>query len=88
LGDAYPYAPKHNAFIYVNDINGRSSSCTAHTRSYSDLAGDLATNTAARYNVITSHRCDDRHDSCSATNDAIKQGDSRLQSNPPAIMSS
>jgi hypothetical protein len=88
LGDAYPYAPKHNAYVYVNDINGRSSYCTAHTRSYSDLAGDLATNTAARCTVITSHRCDDMHDSCSATNDVIKQGDSWLQSNLPAILSS
>ena len=88
MGGAYPYAPKHNAFIYVNDVNGRSSCCIAHKRSYSDLAGDLATNTAARYNVITSHLCDDMHDSSSATNDVIKQGGSWLQSNRPATLSS
>jgi len=42
----------------------------------------------ARYNFITPNLCDDMHDSCSPTNDAIKQGDSWLQSKLPAILSS
>jgi hypothetical protein len=83
-----PYAPKHNAFVYFNDVHGNSAYCTAHERSYSDLAGDLAANTVARYNFITPNLCDDMHDSCSPTNDAIKQGDSWLQRNLPAILSS
>jgi phospholipase C len=88
LGDNYPYVPRHNAFVYFNDVNGSSSYCTAHERGYSDLAGDLANNTVARYNFITPNLCDDMHDSCSPTNDAIKQGDSWLQRNLPAILSS
>jgi hypothetical protein len=82
------YAPKHDAFVYFNDVTGNSAYCSAHERSYADLAGDLATNTVARYNFITPNLCDDMHDSCAATNDAIKQGDTWLQSNLPAILSS
>jgi hypothetical protein len=88
LSDNYPYAPKHNAFVYFNDVNGSSSYCAAHERSYSNLAGDLANNTVARYNFITPNLCDDMHDSCSPTHDAIKQGDSWLQSNLPTILGS
>jgi hypothetical protein len=87
LTDNYPYATKHNPFIYFNDVSG-TSSCAANVKSYSDLAGDLANNTVARYNVITPNLCDDMHDSCSPTNDAIKQGDSWLQSNLPTILNS
>jgi hypothetical protein len=42
----------------------------------------------ARYNFITPNLCDDMHDSCAPTNDAIKQGDMWLQSNLPAILGS
>ena len=88
LSDNYPYSPRHNAFVYFNDVTSNSAYCTAHERSYSDLAGDLANNTVARYNFITPNLCDDMHNSCSPTNDAIKQGDSWLQTNLPAILSS
>jgi hypothetical protein len=88
LSDNYPYAPKHNAFVYFNDVRGSPSYCTVHERSYSGLAGDLANNTVARYNFITPNLCDDMHDSCAPTNDAIKQGDMWLQSNLPAILGS
>ena len=71
LSDTYSCAPEHNAFGYVNDVNGSSPHCTAHTRSSSGLAGDLATNTLARHNVIASHLRDDMHASCSPMNDAI-----------------
>jgi phosphatidylinositol-3-phosphatase len=88
LSANYPYSPKHNAFVYFNDVNGSSSYCTAHERSYSDLAGDLASNTVARYNFITPNLCDDMHDSCASYNDPIRQGDMWLQNNVPAILNS
>jgi phospholipase C len=88
LGDNYPYTPKHNAFVYFNDVKGSSSYCTAHERSYSDLAGDLANNTVARYNFITPNLCDDMHDSCSPYHDPIRQGDMWLQNTVPAILNS
>jgi hypothetical protein len=87
LNDSYPYAAKHDPFVYFNDVSG-SSACTTHEKSFGDLAGDLAGNTVARYNVITPNLCDDMHDSCAPTNDAIKQGDSWLQSTLPTILGS
>ena len=88
VSDNYPYATKHNPFVYFNDVTSNSSYCTAHERSFSDLAGDLAGNTVGRYNFITPNLCDDMHDSCSPTNNSIKQGDTWLQNNVPAILNS
>jgi len=83
-----PYAAKHDPFVYFADVTGNLSTCTAHVRSYSDLSGDLTNNTVARYNFITPNLCDDMHDSCSPTNDAIKQGDNWLANNLPMILNS
>jgi phosphatidylinositol-3-phosphatase len=88
LSANYPYTPKHNPFVYFSDVNGNSAYCTAHERSYADLAGDLANNTVARYNFITPNLCDDMHDSCPPYNDPIKQGDTWLRNNVPAILNS
>lgn len=51
--DTYPYAAPHSALVSFNDVSGSAPSCTVHERSYSGLAGDLATDTVARYTVIT-----------------------------------
>jgi hypothetical protein len=88
LSANYLYSPKHNPFVYFNDVNGNSSYCTAHEKSFSDLAGDLANNTVARYNFITPNLCDDMHDSCAPYNDRIRQGDTWLQNTVPAILNS
>jgi phosphatidylinositol-3-phosphatase len=88
MSDNYPYATRHNPFIYFNDVNGSSSVCTAHEKSFSDLSGDLVNNAVTQYNFITPNLCDDMHDSCSPTNDAIKQGDTWLQNNLPMILGS
>jgi phospholipase C len=82
------YAAKHDPFVYFGDMTGNTSYCTSHIRSFADLSGDLANNSVARYNFITPNLCDDMHDSCAPTNDPIKQGDSWLQANLPAILSS
>ena len=86
LSDAYPYAPKHNPFVYFNDVTG-SASCASNVKSFGDLSGDLANNTVARYNFISPNLCSDMHDSCSPINDNIKQGDNWLASTIPMIMS-
>ncbi len=88
LSNSGEYAPKHNPFVYFNDVNGSASYCAAHVRSYSDLSGDLSSGAVARYNFITPNLCDDMHDSCSPTNDAIKQGDSWLSQAVPMILGS
>jgi hypothetical protein len=92
LTDSYPYAVKHDPFVYFDDVTNNLSSssatCLAHVRPYGELTTDLQNNTVARYNFITPNLCDDMHDSCSPTNDAIKQGDNWLKNNMPAILNS
>jgi hypothetical protein len=92
LTSNYPYAAKHNPFVYFTDVTNNLSStsayCIAHERPYSELSTDLANNTVARYNFITPNLCDDMHDSCSPLNDAIKQGDTWLSQQVPRILNS
>src|SRR5206468_3944942 len=43
-------------------------------------------NTVAQYNFITPNECNDMHDSCAPLNDPIRQGDTWLSQNLPAIL--
>jgi len=92
LVDSYPYATKHNPMIFFDDVTGtnnpNSAYCIAHERPYGELATDLQNNTVANYNFITPNLCDDMHDSCSPTNDGIKQGDTWLSKAVPTILNS
>jgi phospholipase C len=86
------YAPKHNPMIFFDDVTNtndpNSSSCIAHIRPYSELVTDLQQNTQARYNFITPNLCNDMHNTCAPLNDAVKQGDTWLAQNLPAILNS
>ena len=86
------YAPKHDPFVYFDDVTGgnnpRSAYCIAHVRPYTQLAGDLRHNSVARYNFITPNLCDDMHDTCSPLNNAVKQGDTWLSRQVPLILRS
>src|SRR2546428_4771220 len=86
------YAPKHNPMIFFDDVTNtndpKSSSCIAHIRPYSELVTDLQQNTQARYNFITPNLCNDMHDTCAPLNDSVKQGDTWLAQNLPAILNS
>ena len=92
LSSAYPYAAKHNPFVYFNDVTGtgnpQSAACIAHERPYQQLATDLRRNTTARYNFITPNLCHDMHDSCAPISDPVRQGDSWLAHAVPAILKS
>lgn len=88
LANQYPYAARHNPFVYFNDVNGDTGTCLAHERNYSDLAGDLAANTVARYNMITPNLCDDGHDDCAPLNNSIAQVDTWLSTAIPPILAS
>lgn len=92
LTDEYPYAVRHNPFIYFDDVtdhgNPRSPTCIAHERPYTQLSSDLQHNTAARYNFITPNVCDDMHDSCAPISNRIKQGDTWLSKAVPPILNS
>ena len=80
------YAPKHDPFVFFDDVTGNKSpsdpSCISHIRPYSELAGDLQGQRVARYNFITPNLCHDTHD-C-----GLAAGDSWLQLNIPTIMAS
>ncbi len=86
------YAPKHNPFVFFDDVTGTNNVNyaygIAHIRPYPELATDLANNTIARYNFITPNLCDDMHNSCSPVSNSIKQGDNWLASEVPKILSS
>lgn len=86
------YAPKHDPFIFFRDVSGATPSktnsfCAAHHKALTALATDLANNTVAAYNFITPNLCNDMHDSCSPVSDPIKQGDTWLSQNMPALIS-
>jgi hypothetical protein len=86
------YTAHHDPFVYFDDVTSNQSAtsptCLAHVRPYTELATDLQSNTVARYNFITPNDCHNMHDSCSALNDPVKQGDTWLQNNLPAILNS
>jgi phospholipase C len=87
------YAPKHDPFIFFRDVSGSPPSktnafCVAHHKALTALATDLANNTVAAYNFITPNLCHDMHsNSCTGSSDPIKQGDTWLSQNVPAIIS-
>jgi phospholipase C len=86
------YAPKHNPMIFFDNVTNNndpsSSYCIQHIRPYSELATDLQGSNTARYNFITPNLCNDMHDVCPPTNDAVKQGDNWLAQNIPSILNS
>ena len=86
------YAPKHNAMVYFDDVTDtnsvHSAYCIAHVRPFRELAGNLASNTVARYNFITPNLCDDMHDTCRPVHNQVRQGDDWLAQNIPPILAS
>jgi phosphatidylinositol-3-phosphatase len=82
----YPYAPKHNPFVYFDDVV--SAGCTAVMRPFTELAGDLSNGTTARYNFITPNLINDMHDSAAPLNNPVLQGDTWLSQNLPMILQS
>ena len=92
LTDNYPYAVRHDPFVYFDDVTGNqnpnSTYCIAEARPYTELANDLSNNTVARYNFITPNVCNDGHDSCAPVSDPVRQTDNWLASNLPMILNS
>jgi hypothetical protein len=87
------YAPKHDPFVFFQDVAGNPPSktnayCVAHHKALSALAGDLANKTTANYNFITPNQCHDMHGQSGCPNsNTIKAGDDWLAANLPAIIS-
>jgi hypothetical protein len=69
------YAPKHDPFLYFDDIqNGANDLCKNTSVDYSQLAADLTANTY-RYLFITPNLINDGHDPTNDPVAAIKQAD-------------
>ena len=85
------YAAYHNPFVYFDDVITNTGSCISHLRPYAELAGDLRSNTVARYNFIVPNLCNDMHNgndlSCASTN-RIATGDMWLAAEIPKITNS
>jgi hypothetical protein len=92
LNDVNGYAVRHNPFMYFDDVTGTNNPNwpygIAHVRPYSELAGDLANHTVARYNFITPNLCDDGHNSCPPLNNLAAQADTWLSAEIPKILAS
>ena len=86
------YVPKHNPFVFFDDVTGTNDSCCAygiaHIRPYQELAADLTNNTVARYNFLTPNLCNDGHDTCPPLNNPVSQIDTWLAAKVPAITNS
>ncbi|HET9627054.1 MAG TPA: alkaline phosphatase family protein [Kofleriaceae bacterium] len=87
------YAPKHDPFVFFQDVAGSppsktAATCVAHHKPLTALATDLANDTVAAYNFITPNLCHDMHsNTCTGSSDPILQGDTWLSQNVPAILS-
>jgi hypothetical protein len=89
LTSHYPYEPKHDPFVYFDDVNGwdgkafqPSQRCIAHVVDYSELDRDLAAGTLPRYVFITPNMVNDMHDA------SVAQGDAWLAREVPKILGS
>src|SRR5882762_7402141 len=81
--DAYPYAVKHNPFVYYNDIRTNASRCQSHVVPFTQLTTDLqSASSLPAFSWITPNMCNDMHD-CS-----IATGDTWLSQKIPSILSS
>ncbi len=77
------YVPKHNPFIYMDDIRTNATRCDSHVVNFSHLSTDLGSaSTTPNYAFITPNNCNDMH-SCS-----ISTGDTWLKDHVPAILNS
>ncbi len=86
------YAPRHNPFVYFDDVTGTNNPYwpygIAHIRPYTEFSADLTNNTVARYNFITPNICNDMHDDCRPLFNGIQQGDNWLSNEVPKILAS
>ena len=86
------YVPKHNPFVFFDDMTGTNNPNDAyglaHIRPYTELADDLTNHSVARYNFITPNLCNDGHNVCAPQNNSIQQTDDWLASEVPKILNS
>jgi hypothetical protein len=86
------YAPKHDPFVFFQDVSGSpplvtSPDCSAHHRPYHALAGDISTGDVASYTFITPDLCHDMHGAsgCASSN-TLRAGDTWLRTELPRLI--
>ncbi len=92
VASSFPYAAKHNPFVFFKDVSGNPPSenntfCIDHTKPYSSFAVDLAANKMANYVFITPNLCNDMHGdkNCPKVH-PVTAGDKWLSSKLPRII--
>lgn len=86
LGDRYPYAQRHNPFVYYDDI--RTTSQCANVVPFDELAGDLAdADSTPNYVWITPNLCNDIHDCAISVGDTWLAHTVGMLLNAPAFTS-
>ncbi|HVV50703.1 MAG TPA: alkaline phosphatase family protein [Polyangia bacterium] len=86
------YAPKHDPFVFFQDLAGSppaktAAACAAHMKDLSALPADLAAGALARYVFITPDLCHDMHGaSACPDHDLVKSGDDWLALNLPPLI--
>jgi hypothetical protein len=83
IGNRWPYAQKHNPFIYYDPIRLDPVRCQEHIVPLTQLDADLANNALPNFIFITPNLCNDAHDCYVATADAWM--DSLMKKLTPAL---
>jgi len=86
--DNYPYAVRHNPFVFFDAARTNLSYVTNHVRPYPELALDLTNNTVARFNFISPNVTNDMHDLTPGSSSSRIQGDNWLAREVPKILAS
>src|ERR1043166_171292 len=73
--NAYPYAVRHDPFVFFDAVRNDLAYCTNHVRPYTELQQDLQNNRVARYNFITPNVTNDMHDSLSGVSRRLQGAD-------------
>lgn len=60
--DAYPYAAKHNPFVFYESITGRDAYCAGHVVGFDELMADIEGKTMPNFAWITPDMKNDGHD--------------------------
>ena len=83
VGDASPYAQKHDPFIYFDSIRLNPARCQQSIVPLTQLDTDLAANQLPNFSLITPNLCNDGHNcSLDIADKWVSQMVSKLQSSP------
>ncbi len=85
--DSYPYAVRHNPFVFFDAVRTNVAYCTNHIRPYSEFARDLTNHTVPRFNFLVPCVTNDMHDPPASTT-ALAVSDAWLSREVPKILAS